>query len=502
MRIAIVGAGFAGLSSAKVLEAFGHDVTVYERAPDVGGVWSRTRRYPGVRTQNVKSTYALSDFPMPRDYPEQPTGAQVQAYLEAYVERFGLAPRLRLETEVVAAELDEAAGQWTVTSGPAGGRDDGAPPTQERFDHLVVANGIFCEPLIPPFDGLDEHRAAGGRVCHTSQLHEIDEARGKHVLVVGYGKSACDLAYAIADETASTTLVARELIWKMPSRIGKLVNYKFLMLTRMGEALFRYIEPRGFERFLHGPGRPVRNAMLGTVQAISTWQLRLRRLDLVPPGKFEDIGRSTVSLATDGLYDKVQSGQIDLHRDTVVSRLTVDDHGNPVADLSDGSRVRADVVVCGTGFRQHVPFLDEALQRRLHDDRGNFRLYRQIQPVDVPHLSFCGYNSSFFSPLSAELAALWIANRLMGGAELPSADEQIHHIDTRLRWMEERTHGQHARGTNIIPFSMHNVDEVLADIGIDVGPLTRAKQWLLPIDPGDYRVVTTKLLERQRSSVG
>jgi len=29
-----------------------------------------------------------------------------------------------------------------------------------------------------------------------------------------------------------------------------------------------------------------------------------------------------------------------------------------------------------------------------------------------------------------------------------------------------------------------------------VGPLTRAKQWLLPIDPGDYQHVTPTLAKR------
>jgi cation diffusion facilitator CzcD-associated flavoprotein CzcO len=64
MKIAVVGAGFAGLSTAKVLREFGHEVVVFDKAPDVGGVWGVTRRYRGVRTQNDKGTYALSDLPI------------------------------------------------------------------------------------------------------------------------------------------------------------------------------------------------------------------------------------------------------------------------------------------------------------------------------------------------------------------------------------------------------------------------------------------------------
>ena len=96
MRVAIIGAGVAGLATAKVLKQAGHEVVVYDKTPDVGGVWSRTRRYPGLTTQSPKAQYSLSDFPMPRDYPEWPTGAQVQAYLAAYAAplraRAGAAP--------------------------------------------------------------------------------------------------------------------------------------------------------------------------------------------------------------------------------------------------------------------------------------------------------------------------------------------------------------------------------------------------------------------------
>lgn len=104
MKIAIIGAGFSGLANARVHREFGHDITVFEKAPDVGGVWSRTRRYPGLRTQNDKGSYALSELKMPKDYPQWPSGEQVQQYLELYVEKFDLAPSLRLSTEVLSAE--------------------------------------------------------------------------------------------------------------------------------------------------------------------------------------------------------------------------------------------------------------------------------------------------------------------------------------------------------------------------------------------------------------
>lgn len=132
MKIGIIGAGFAGLSSARVLTAFGHDVTVYEKAPDVGGVWSATRRNPGLHTQNNKGSHALSELPMPKSYPESPSGQQVQQHVEAFVKKFDIAPYLRLGTEVVRAE-PAADGGWDVTTAES----------SEHYGHLVLASGIF-----------------------------------------------------------------------------------------------------------------------------------------------------------------------------------------------------------------------------------------------------------------------------------------------------------------------------------------------------------------------
>ena len=480
MKIAVIGAGFAGLSTAKALREFDHEVVVFDKAPDVGGVWSVTRRYPGLRTQNNKGTYVLSDLPMPRSYPEWPTGAQVQAYLESYVDKFGLGPSLRLGTEVTYATPVEDG--WEVTAGP----------TTATFDHLVVANGIFSDPMIPPFDGVDVLESAGGRLLAACDFHDLAGARGKHVVVLGYGKTSCDVSREISKVAATTTVVARELLWRMPKKLDGIVNYKYLMLTRLGEGLFRYQTLAGAEKFLHGKGDGVRRRMLSSVEWVATRQLHLRELGLVPDGTFEDIARSTVSLATDGFYEAIADGRISVLKDNTI-RGFLEEDGRPYAELAGGTTIPADLVVCGTGFRQQVPFFDEAVRKQLTDDRGNFELYRQILPHDVPNLTFAGYNSSLLSPLSAEMSAVWIASHLAGLHQVPPVEERRRMVAARIAWMEKRTNGHHARGTNIIPFSMHNIDEVLNELGLNIGTGMRAEQWLLPVYPKSYRKVAKKL---------
>ncbi|MGW1209282.1 flavin-containing monooxygenase [Streptomyces sp. NPDC002499] len=489
MRIAIIGAGVAGLVTAKVLTQAGHRIDVLEKAPDVGGVWSRTRRYPGVTTQSPKAQYSFSDFPMPADFPEWPDGAQIQSYLADYTAHFGLEPALRLSTEVISAEPTDE-GTWSVES-----RDATGAHTTEIYDQLVVANGVFCEPAVPKFAGLTEFIAAGGQVCAGTEFHDAEQARDRNVLVVGYGKSACDVAVPISAVATRTDVIARQLLWKVPRKIGGRLNFKMLLLTRLGEALFRYIRPRGLERFLHGPGNGLRRRMINSIGTVSIRQLGLKRLDLVPGGAMEDIVRGAIGLATEGFFEAVTAGDITVHRDRTIEQLHVVD-GEPAARLSDGTVLPADLIVCATGFTQGVPFLPEEVQDQLLDERGNFMLYRQILPLGIPGLYFNGYNSSFFSPLNAEIAALWIAADLAGAVETPDTETMRHAVVEQLAFMDIATDTHHCRGTKIIPFSMHNADEVLGDLDLNINPLIRAVHWLGPVDPAAYRRLTPTLLKR------
>jgi cation diffusion facilitator CzcD-associated flavoprotein CzcO len=487
MRVGIIGAGVAGLTTAKTLLQAGHEVVVFDRTPDVGGVWSATRRYPGVTTQSAKSTYALSDFPLPRDYPEWPDGAQVQAWLLDYARTFHVVEHLRLGTEVVSARPDGSAWNLDLRDVATGSR------SFDLLDRLVVCNGVFCEPNVPVYPGAEEYAAAGGRVLAGTEFHDAEQARGRHVVVVGYGKSACDVTVPISEVAARTDVIARQLLWKVPRKIGGFLNFKLLLLTRMGEALFPYIHRRGLEKFLHGPGNPVRRNMVNSIGSVSVRQFKLKRLGLVPRGAMEDIVKGAIGLATEGFFEGVESGRIVVHRDTTIRRVYAHE-GRPYVELDDATFLPADLIVCATGFTQGVPFLDADVQAHLFDERSNFMLYRQILPLGVDGLYFNGYNSSFFSPLNAEIAAVWIAAHLSGTVTLPPLAEMRRAVVDQLAFMDVATNGHHCRGTKIIPYSLHNVDEVLSDLDTNISRRVRASHWLNPVDPTAYRRVTAAVI--------
>lgn len=147
-------------------------------------------------------------------------------------------------------------------------------------------------------------------------------------------------------------------------------------------------------RILHGPLLAVRNAMVGTVEWLVARQLDLKAVDALPPGRFEDIARASISLVTEDFFEYIKAGRITLKRDVEIDRLLVQD-GKPSLQLSDGEIRPADIIACGTGFHQRVPFLDQQeIISKCTDKNDNFTLYRFINPPNTRNLFFIGYNSS------------------------------------------------------------------------------------------------------------
>jgi hypothetical protein len=66
----------------------------------------------------------------------------------------------------------------------------------------------------------------------------------------------------------------------------------------------------------------------------------------------------------------------------------------------------------------------------------------------------------------------------------------------QIAFMDDATDTHHCHGGKIIPFSLHNVDEVLGDLGVNISAAVRASHWLMPVDPAAYRRITPAVLDR------
>ena len=116
----------------------------------VGGVW-RENDYPGCACDIPAPLYSFSFALNPHWSRRYPPRSEIQAYLDAVVDRFGLRACLRLRTEVVEAESDGATRTWSV--GVRGTRT--GETAVLVCDVLVPAVGQLSRPKVPDLPGLD-----------------------------------------------------------------------------------------------------------------------------------------------------------------------------------------------------------------------------------------------------------------------------------------------------------------------------------------------------------
>jgi cation diffusion facilitator CzcD-associated flavoprotein CzcO len=202
--VAIVGAGFGGIGLGIRLKAAGFgDFTILERAPGVGGVW-RDNTYPGLTCDVPSHLYSFS-FEPKHDWSRRfPKRAEILAYLEGCVERYGLRDHLRLDTEVASADFDEAAGRWRIRT--AGGEELEA-------DVLVTATGQLSNPQLPDIPGIEDF---AGPAFHSARWDHDAELENKRVAVVGVGASAIQFVPEIAREVERLTIFQRSPNWVIP----------------------------------------------------------------------------------------------------------------------------------------------------------------------------------------------------------------------------------------------------------------------------------------------
>ncbi len=200
----IIGAGFGGLGTAiELLEHGFTDITILERASDVGGVW-RDNTYPNAACDVPSSLYSWSFAPNPQWGRRYSPQAEILDYIERTVDRYGLRRRIRFDSEVAHARYDDASATWTVETTDGG---------TVIADFLVSAVGQLSRPVIPDLPGLDSFT---GPAFHSAEWdHEVD-LRGKRIAVVGTGASAIQFVPGIQPDAAHVTVFQRSAPYVVP----------------------------------------------------------------------------------------------------------------------------------------------------------------------------------------------------------------------------------------------------------------------------------------------
>lgn len=328
MKVAIIGAGPAGLALAKQLQQLKISFVVYERDEDLGGVWNINNQhsvmYHSAHTISSKTKTEFSEFPMPETYPDYPSHRMMLDYLKNYAEKFDLAKNIYFGTKVVhLSKSDEGKYQIGFENGDS-----------QVFDYVAIATGHTSKPRYPDLN----FKKFQGQVIHSQAYKEPSIFKNKKVLIIGAGNTGCDIA-------CEATKVAKAVYLSM--RRGYFFIPKFIFgmpADVFGETSVKLKLPMFVRQWLN--------------------QLILR----VYQGNLQNLGFPPIThkifeshpIVNELLLYYVRHGLIGICADVKQCKA------NHVF-LVDNQEIDVDYIVIATGYEPDFSFLEDSLQPSVSD---------------------------------------------------------------------------------------------------------------------------------------
>jgi cation diffusion facilitator CzcD-associated flavoprotein CzcO len=307
----VIGASAAGLATAAALRKRGRTFEMVEAEDVVAASWRR--HYDRLHLHTPKAFSALPGLAMPKSWPRYPARDQVVEYLEVYRERFDLQPHFG-ET---VHRVERVGGRWEATT------SNGV----WRADNVVVATGRARVPVRPTWPGMDQYR---GDLLHSSEYRNGEPWKGRPVLMVGFGNSACEQALDLVERGAKVHLAVRSAVNVLPRDF-----FGVLPVLPLGIVMRRL------------PTR-VADALAWPMVRMTVGDVTKAGLRKLPYGPNTQIARDHhVPLLDIGTMKQIKQGRITVHGD--LDRFTEDG-----AVFADGLQVALDAVILATGYRAAI----------------------------------------------------------------------------------------------------------------------------------------------------
>ncbi|KAJ3857247.1 hypothetical protein EV368DRAFT_30664 [Lentinula lateritia] len=321
-RIAIIGAGLTGVSSAAHCVGHGFDVAIFEAGDrgHLGGIWARVNNTSGLQIHSLMYRFFpnlewKSGYPNRREIVDNISNIWHQYSLEEKT-KFGV---------TVEKVWQDGHGRWIVNDEQYG-----------KFDGIIAAIGTCGEPKMPHIPGQEKFQ---GNIYHSSELDGKD-AKAKKVAIIGGGASAVEaLEFTSAAQAAKTFVLSRSDKWIIPR--NAIVDTLLAMNIFGQEILLSWIPEMLLRKFFY------------------------RDLaDLAPPSN-KGIFTETPMVNSDVL-DKIRDGSAAWLRGDIVGfvkngiRFTQRAQGVPPGGPGKEITVECDVVIMATGFgRPKLGFLPD-----------------------------------------------------------------------------------------------------------------------------------------------
>ncbi|GFT18959.1 dimethylaniline monooxygenase 5 [Trichonephila clavipes] len=416
-RVAIIGAGPAGLRAIKNLKDEGLEPVCFERTGHYGGLW----RYHDDDMEGVASVMkttiintskelgACSESPPPAEYPNYMHHSLMYEYIKSLAIQGDCVRHIKFHHETKSIEKAddyEETGRWKVT---CRNTETGELVT-EIFDAVCVCIGHHVYPHEPAFPKQEEFV---GRILHTHSLKKVDGFQDLRVVVVGLGNSGMDAAVDLTAVTNKVYLCSRRGSWVIP-RVGPNGLPYDAAHVKRSLHLLREILPYSIICYI-------------TEKQISE-RLNHDLYNLKPKHRIWS-QHPTVS---DLLPIKLLSGRVAIRG--VIKHFT----NKGVVFEGEQQETEVDVVILATGYKVKFPFLSEDI---LSVVDNKVRLYKFIYPPDLPHptLAILGLvqPSGPGFPIF-EMQSRWVSRIMSGKLNLPSKELMNTDINKKLEYMRKR----------------------------------------------------------------
>ncbi|MGD8481026.1 MAG: NAD(P)-binding domain-containing protein [Methyloceanibacter sp.] len=330
-RYCIIGAGACGLPVVKRFAESGIDFDCFEAESDVGGIWNLDSPHAVYGSTHLNSSKKLTrylDFDFAEDWPVYASAEQVQDYLRAYAEEFGLYDRITFNTRVENVERRDEC--WLVTV-----QGESKP---RRYDGVIMATGHHWHPSIPEYPGTFE-----GEILHSHDVKSKAQLKDKRILVVGAGNSAVDILDDAAHEGKAAFHSMRRTYYFFPKLLfGKPTD---AVIDRISQAPL----PR---KFMYGLYKLGMRILIGSHE----------RYGLPKPD--HDLFEAHPT-ASNTYLDHLTHGR-------VVAKPGVTHMEGKRVYFTDETSADFDMVIWATGFRVHFPFMDDSY---VLDEEGWSKLF-------------------------------------------------------------------------------------------------------------------------------